>query len=132
MSARTREARRRSEARGRRAEWAVALWLRLQGWQILDRRARTGAGEIDIVARRGRTLAFIEVKTRARADLALTSLTPRQQARIVRAGALWRARYKRFSHLQPRFDLVLAVPGRWPRHIKGAFRAEGRDALTIL
>lgn len=132
MTARSRQDRRSSERRGRRAEFLVALWLQLQGWKILDRRARTAMGEIDLVARRGRTLAFIEVKAHRTRDASLYALTPRQQARLLRAGSLWRARHRRYAHCQPRFDLVLAVPGRWPRHIKGAFQAEGRDALDAL
>lgn len=132
MAVRSSQSRRRAEARGRRAEFLAALWLRLKGWQILDRRARTGAGEIDLVARRGATLAFVEVKVRATRDLAIEAVTARQQSRLVRAGGLWRARHRRFSGLQPRYDLVLIVPGRWPRHVPGAFVAEGRDALDLI
>lgn len=124
--------RRASERRGRRAETLVAWWLRLQGWQILDRRARTGAGEIDLVARRGRVLAFIEVKNRKDFEQARLALSPRQQGRLLRAGGLWRARNRRYQALQPRFDLVVAVPWRLPHRIAGAFQAEGRDALTLI
>ena len=57
-----------AEKRGRGAETVAAWWLRLHGWRILARRARVPGGEVDIVARRGRTLAFVEVKARATAD----------------------------------------------------------------
>lgn len=133
MSRRPSTARRRaSERRGRRAETLVAWWLRVQGWQILDRRARTGAGEIDLVARRGRVLAFIEVKNRKDEEQARLALGPRQQGRLLRAAGLWRARHRRYQSLDPRFDLVIAVPWRLPRQIAGAFQAEGRDALTLI
>lgn len=125
-------ARRNAEARGRRAEWLAAAWLTLKGWQILDRRARTGAGEIDLVARRAKTLAFVEVKVRPTRDQAVLALGTRQQGRLLRAGGLWRARHRRFAALQPRFDLILIVPGRLPRHIQGAFIAEGRDGLDLI
>ena len=58
------QARRNAERRGRRSEALSALWLQLRGWRILDQRARTGVGELDLVARRGPVLAFIEVKHR--------------------------------------------------------------------
>ena len=57
--------RRRAERGGRRAETIAAWWLRLKGWTILARRVRTPVGEVDLVARRGRVTAFIEVKARA-------------------------------------------------------------------
>ena len=57
--------RRVAEAAGRRGERLAGWWLRLKGWDILDRRVRTAAGEVDLVARRGTLVAFVEVKTRA-------------------------------------------------------------------
>jgi putative endonuclease len=63
--------RQRAEARGRRGEAIAAWWLRLHGWRILGERVRNPRGEVDLIARRGRTLAFIEVKARVKdADLA--------------------------------------------------------------
>ena len=59
--------RQRAERSGREGETRAALWLRAKGWQILDRRARTSAGEIDLVAKRGSIIAFTEVKWRRRA-----------------------------------------------------------------
>lgn len=124
--------RKKAEARGRRGERIAALWLTLKGWRIIERRARTGAGEIDLVAARGRVLAFIEVKTYASAEAALAAVTVRQQTRLARASALWRARRTRFSRHLPRFDVVAVAPGRLPRHLKGAFQAEGEEALRLL
>ena len=59
--------RQRAERSGREGETRAALWLRAKGWQILDRRVRTPAGEIDLVAKRGSLIAFTEVKWRRRA-----------------------------------------------------------------
>ena len=124
--------RRAAEARGRRAEAAAALHLRLTRWRILERRARTSAGEIDLVACRGAILAFIEVKARADMDEAREALTPRQQQRLVRAGAVWRGRHERFCDHEIRFDLILVAPWRWPRRIPAAFMAEGADGLDLI
>lgn len=129
---RTSASRRRAEARGRFAERLCALRLTLTLWRVIDRRARTGAGEIDLVAVRGGVLCFIEVKARANAETALAAVSPRQRERMLRAGSLWRARHVRFAHLQPRFDLMVVTPGRWPRRIESAFEAETRGALDLI
>lgn len=124
--------RRKAERRGRRAEALAALRLRLTGWRILDQRARTGAGEIDLVALRGRVLAFVEVKERARLGDAVTAVTPRQRDRLLRAAAIWRGRHDRFSDHEVRFDLVIIAPWRWPRKIDGAFSAETGSSLDLI
>ena len=84
-------ARRQAEARGRWAEWLAMVWLAAKGYRLLDHRARTAAGEIDLVARRGEYLVFIEVKARATRAEALDSIGPRQRGRITRAASIWRA-----------------------------------------
>ena len=58
--------RQKAERRGREGEAQAAAWLRLKGWSILDTRVKTPAGEIDLVARRGKQIAFVEVKWRAK------------------------------------------------------------------
>jgi putative endonuclease len=124
--------RQQAEARGRWAERLAGLWLRCKGYRILDRRARTAAGEVDLVACRGAVLAFIEVKARKDLDAAINSVSPRQRRRIIQAASLWRARYQGFSDLQPRFDLVVILPHRWPIHYRAAWIAEGRQADELI
>ena len=119
-------ARGRDWRRGRRGEWLAAWWLRLKGYRILARDLRTPVGEIDIVARRGRVLALVEVKLRPRAAAALEAISARQQARIVRAAGAYLQRHRKLSDLDMRFDTVVIVPGRWPRHIPDAWRPEAR------
>ena len=51
--------RQEAERRGRKGEGFAALWLRLHGWKVVARRIKTPRGEIDLIARRGHTLAFI-------------------------------------------------------------------------
>ena len=117
--------RRAAEGRGRRAETIAAWYLRLKGYRILARRYRTPAGEIDIVARRGRTIAFVEVKMRVDPLAALDALTGETRARIARAAPLWVSRHPAAAALDHRFDVVLAIPGRLPRHLTAVFDSDG-------
>ena len=111
-----------AERLGRGAETLAAWRLRISGYRILARRERTPMGEIDLVARRGRVIAFVEVKARGDLDTAAFALQPRQQARIARAAALFLARRPDLAVLSPRFDVVLVAPWRWPRHLADAWR----------
>lgn len=115
-------ARRRAERRGRAAESLAAWRLRLAGYRILARRARSSLGEIDLVARRGSVLAFVEVKAREDETLAIEAVGARQRARIARAAGLFLARRPDLAALSPRFDVVLVTPWRWPRHLVDAWR----------
>ncbi|KAA5803786.1 YraN family protein [Alkalicaulis satelles] len=128
----TRRDRRAAERRGRRAEALAALWLQLTGWRILARRARTAAGELDLVARRGDVLAFIEVKERATVEAGLEAVGTRQRARLIRAGSLWRARRDDLARLQPRYDLMVIAPWRWPLHVTGAFDADAPGLRDLI
>src|SRR5882724_5574704 len=78
--------------RGRISEWLAAAALMGRGYRILGRRVRTPYGEIDIVAVRGRRLAFVEVKRRATRGEGEAAVTPRQAGRIARAAEFWVSR----------------------------------------
>lgn len=117
-SDRRREERRVRNRRGSRAEWIAALALRLRGYRILGRRQKTPLGEIDIIAVRGRRLAFVEVKQRASREAAEAAVTATQRERIRRAAGLWLARHERYQHHDIAFDLVFVVSRRWPEHIE--------------
>ena len=106
------------------AESRAAALLMAKGYRIVARRFRSPVGEVDIVARRGRVLIFVEVKARSRLDDAAWSLLPRQQRRIAAAAAAWLAHYPDDGASYIRFDVVLVAPGRIPRHIRAAFEAE--------
>jgi putative endonuclease len=109
-----------AEKGGRKAEDKAALWLQLKGWRIVGRRVRTPVGEIDLIARRGKTVAFVEVKaraTRAQADLSLDDYRLRRVAAAAEA----------LLHLYAgpedvtRIDAIFIVPGRLPRHLENVW-----------
>jgi putative endonuclease len=105
------------------AESRAAAFLIAKGFRILARRWRSPVGEIDIIARRRRLLVFVEVKARETFDDAAWSVTDRQRARISAAAEAWLARQGDHDFKDMRFDAVLVVPGRIPRHIPAAFEA---------
>ncbi len=113
--------RERAERRGRRGETLAAWYLRLKGWRILARRVKTPRGEVDLVARRGRTTAFVEVKWRtcgAELGLAIDAYRLRRVAAAAEAVAM---RYARPNDTL-RIDVLLLAPRRWPRHIANAWQ----------
>ena len=112
-----------AEKRGRSAETIAALYLRLKGWRILARRARVPGGEVDIVARRGPVLAFIEVKARDSDAAAALSLDEYRLRRVAVAAERLAPRFIREGD-DVRIDALFIVPGRWPRHLANVW--EGR------
>ncbi len=99
----------------------MALLLRLKGYRILAQRYRTPVGEIDLIALRGKRLAFIEVKRRKTRDDAAWSLPTRQRRRIVRAAQYWLAGHPAYHNHEMSFDLVLTAPLSWPHFSENAF-----------
>ena len=116
--------RQRAQRRGRVAEWLCLWHLRLRGWHILATDWRCPAGEIDIIARRGRVLAIIEVKSRGDIAVAATALAPRQRRRIARAAEAFLGTRPDLAGLDLRFDLMLVPRRRLPRHWPGAWGAD--------
>ena len=140
--------RRRAYLSGRRAE-RIACWLlRLKGYRILAVNWRCPAGEVDILARRGRVLAAVEVKRRAgglapgegAGDAALFAISPHQQARVARAAEAFAARRSDCHGLELRLDAITVTEPTswpwgalarglhwgWPRHFPAAWQAEFR------
>jgi putative endonuclease len=116
--------RRQAQRRGRAAEWLCLWHLRLRGWRIVARDWRCPSGEIDILARRGRILAVIEVKSRNDAGSAAEALLPRQKRRIARAAEAFLLSRPDLAGLDLRFDLMLVARSRLPRHWQGAWQTD--------
>ena len=107
------------EAKGRRGETLAAWYLRFKGWRILARRVKTPRGEIDLIARRGAVVAFIEVKWRANAIELDHAIDAYRLRRVLAAAEAVGHRYARPDD-QQRIDVVLLAPGRFPRHMANA------------
>ncbi len=109
-----------AEAAGRRGERIAAWWLRLKGWRILARRVRTPAGEVDLVARKGNVVAFVEVKARATDAELDFAIDQRRLARVAAAAEVLMPRFAGPGD-DIRVDVLLIARGAMPRHIENAW-----------
>jgi putative endonuclease len=123
----SREKRLRAGLFGRRAEQLAILFLRARGYRILGRTYIVRGGEIDIIARRGSALAFVEVKARPREvkarprlEDALMAITPAKQRRMSVAARHWLGANEWAMRCSLRGDLVAIAPWRMPRDLVGA------------
>ena len=122
--ARPAKARRRAHRFGLRAESIAALLLRLKGYHVLARRFAAAGGEIDLIVRRGATIAFVEVKARDDLDAAMEAITEAKRRRSGRAARIWLARNPWAAALNLRGDAVFVAPRRLPRHLAAAYRLD--------
>lgn len=117
---------------GRAGERRAALHYLLRGWRIVGRNVRDHGGEIDLIARRGHEIAFVEVKTRRESDAGepWESVRDGQRRRIMRAAEGWLAAHPPDDRTEVRFDIVSIVRTRWRfrvERIEGAFEAEAES-----
>jgi len=102
---------------------SIAAWtLRLKGYSILATRFKTPVGEVDLVARKGQLLVFVEVKTRRRQGMKEQLISSKQQRRIGRAASAFVQKHPETSGFAMRFDFILVRPWRMPLHIQNAWR----------
>ena len=113
--------RRAAETAGRRAEILASILLRLKGYTVLHRRYRAPSGEIDLIARRGNLLAFVEVKHRAILEDAIGAVSAQARRRIERAADMFVAKNSALAQCDMRYDIV-AIAGWRVRHISNAWR----------
>ena len=111
------------EKAGRRAENLACLYLRLKGYRILERRFKVRQGEVDIIARKGKIIAMIEVKQRTSEKAAETSVSYENQSRLIDAAEIYinQSRNLQGIDFELRYDFLYVI-GRWKvRHITNAF-----------
>lgn len=109
-----------AEKRGRRGEAIAAWFLRLKGWRIVGERIKTPRGEIDLIARRGKTVAFVEVKARTNAVDLATAIDAYRLRRVAAAAEILLPKYgKHAENMQ--IDVILVAPWRWPHHLRNVW-----------
>jgi putative endonuclease len=118
------EHRRATYLRGRWAEHVALALLVFKGYRLLARRYSRSGGEIDLIVKRGDTIAFVEVKGRGALDDALTAIGAQKRQRFSRAARAWLSRNRWAAGKILRADAVFVAPGRWPRHLPAAFEME--------
>jgi putative endonuclease len=116
-----RSRRRKAYRRGLLSEYVAALFLMLKGYRILSVRYRTNVGEIDIIARKGDLVVFVEVKARSDEGAAIDAVGYATQHRIRSASDIWISRQPDYTRLSWRYDIVAVVPWHLPRHLPDAF-----------
>jgi putative endonuclease len=109
-----------AELSGRAAENRAATWLEERGWRILDRRRKTKRGEIDLIARDGNVIVFLEVKWRRSADQLDLAIDEFRLRRVAAAAEAVAHEYAREGE-DLRIDVLLLAPGVEPRHIVNAW-----------
>jgi putative endonuclease len=118
------ERRRATYLRGHWAERVALAVLVLKGYRQLARRYSASGGEIDLIVKRGDTIVFVEVKARDVIDSALIAISAQKRERFSRAARAWISRNPWAAAKTFRADAVFVAPGRWPRHLVGAFEME--------
>ncbi len=123
MTARSgRRDRRAAYRHGHAAEAAALLLLLAKGFRPFARRYRTPLGEIDLIVRRGRLIAFVEVKARGSEAEAIEAVDRQAERRIADAADLWLAKHPQAAGFDLRYDMVIVTPWRLPNHLPDAFR----------
>ncbi len=107
-------------------EEQAARFLQARGWSIVERNFRCPLGEIDIIARSGSQLIFVEVKTRRTIAFGLPqeAVGQRKQQQLIRT-AQWYLKGRKDSRINPRFDVLAVVQQKDGRaqieHLANAF-----------
>jgi putative endonuclease len=112
-----------AEARGRRGEAIAAWWLRFHGWRILAQRVRTPRGEVDLIARRGKTVAFIEVKARVKEHNLALAIDGYRLRRVAAAAETLIPKFGKNAD-NIRIDVILVAPWTRPRHLVNVWHGQ--------
>lgn len=114
-----------NHARGHMAEKIACLYLMMKGWwpvkmnYVVGR--GTGAGEVDLILVRGKTLIFVEVKYRPTLVQAMEAITVQNQIRVAKSSAVFLQKNPKYKDYQVRYDAILLAPKKWPKHLQNAW-----------
>ncbi len=123
------------QSMGLKGERVAERWLTVHGWEIAERRFRNGRRDIDLVATRseqaGRTVAFVEVKTRGSADFGgpVSAVNWRKQRELCRSAKVWMSRFQKPGDTF-RFDVIGVILGSERvrvHHIENAFLIQSKN-----
>lgn len=111
---------------GKYSEFLARMFFRLKGYSIIAQNHQTGkgthAGEIDFVAKKGKTIVFVEVKKRRDLDKAAYAISQNQKQRIINGAKAFLQRNSQYINYDSRFDAVLVQLPLSIKHIKDAWR----------
>ncbi len=117
-----------AQKKGVIAELIACFLLRLKGYEIIERNYKphkgTGQNEIDIIARDGNTICFIEVKYRNSKESSAYAITQKMKQRISKSAMMYLALFPKYSNLDVRFDALLMNGFSFPMHIINAWRID--------
>ena len=108
-------------------EKIALFYLRLKGYRLIEKnftiKNGTGAGEIDLIMKKGKTIVFVEVKKRKTYILAAQAIDIKNQIRIVKSSGVFFQKYPQYKSFHARYDAVLFQDNSfWPKHLEGAWR----------
>lgn len=129
--ARSKQSRQASHAFGLAAEDGVGRFLHAAGYTVLASRERGRSSEVDLIATRDDTVAFIEVKARRRGFDGLEAVGRRKRAQLTRASNEWLGKHPEYAGHTIRFDIALVWPTGLPEYIENAFEAEESDDFVF-
>jgi len=108
-------------SKGLIAEFKARAFMRSKGYRILEKRFKTPHGEVDLIAKMGNTIVFVEVKLRKTKEAAAEAISAKNKRRVRTAAELYLQKYPEYAECDVRFDALILAPGAWPEHIENAF-----------
>ena len=108
----------KDEFRGYFGEFAAILLLLCKGYRILKHRYKLSGGEIDIIAKRGNKISFVEVKTRKSEEKCQIAITPQQLYRIRNVSQVFLKRNPKYLNCDLSYDVIFVADWHLPRHIE--------------